>query len=115
MNCTCDLDLYAGVHQENCPITQAARHRLAQPNEQVTQIAVVLKDLIESLMLWNGQASAGLDVKALAGLRDELHPICDNDWDDRFHKAALDYRTSQDPLDTQRAWLVLRALVQEKR
>lgn len=35
-------------------------------------IATVVKDLIETLMLWNGQASAGLDVRGLAGLRDEI-------------------------------------------
>jgi hypothetical protein len=39
---------------------------------ETAQIATVVKDLIETLMLWNGQASAGLDVKFLAGLRDEL-------------------------------------------
>jgi hypothetical protein len=40
---------------------------------RLSQIATVVKDLIETLMLWNGQASAGLDVKGLAGLRDELN------------------------------------------
>ncbi len=39
---------------------------------ETARIATVVKDLIETLMLWNGQASAGLDVKFLAGLRDEL-------------------------------------------
>jgi hypothetical protein len=37
-----------------------------------SQIATITKDLIETLMLWNGQASAGLDISGLAGLRDEL-------------------------------------------
>lgn len=46
-----------------------------KPDERASQIAVAVKDLIESLMLWNGQASAGLDVKYLAGLRDELAAI----------------------------------------
>ncbi|CAN7639744.1 hypothetical protein [Paraburkholderia terricola] len=48
-----------------------------QADEAVTdsptsQIATITKDLIETLMLWNGQASAGLDISGLAGLRDEL-------------------------------------------
>jgi hypothetical protein len=43
--------------------------------ERVAQVAVIVKDLIETLMLWNGQASAGLDVRCLAGLRDELVSI----------------------------------------
>jgi hypothetical protein len=47
----------------------------AGASERDSQIATVTKDLIECLMLWNGQASAGLDVNALAGLRDELNAI----------------------------------------
>jgi hypothetical protein len=42
-------------------------------SDAVSQVATVLKDLIETLMLWNGQASAGLDVRGLSGLRDELN------------------------------------------
>lgn len=47
----------------------------AQPDESAAKIAVAVKDLIETVMLWNSQASAGLDVKCLAGLRDELSAI----------------------------------------
>lgn len=36
-------------------------------------ITVVVKGLIECLMLWNGQAFAGLDMDVLEGLRDELN------------------------------------------
>jgi hypothetical protein len=36
------------------------------------KVVYVLHDLIELLMLWNGQASAGLDAKQLGALRDEL-------------------------------------------
>jgi hypothetical protein len=50
-----------------------APKRASTDTNRVEQIATVVKDLIETLMLWNGQASAGLDVKGLAGLRDELN------------------------------------------
>jgi hypothetical protein len=48
---------------------------IKRADERASQIAIAVKDLIETLMLWNGQASAGLDVKFLAGLRDELAAI----------------------------------------
>lgn len=64
---------------------EAARAFLASPaidaagesEEDVPQasVAVVVKDLIECLMLWNGQAFAGLDMDALEGLRDELNSV----------------------------------------
>ncbi|WP_321913517.1 hypothetical protein [Paraburkholderia sp. J11-2] len=54
-----------GKHEDDCP-------QAPQPDDRVSQVATVVKDLIETLMLWNGQASAGLDVRGLAGLRDEL-------------------------------------------
>ncbi|MBN3811664.1 hypothetical protein [Paraburkholderia sp. Ac-20347] len=46
-----------------------------QPTQRAAQVGVIVKDLIETLMIWNGQASAGLDVNFLAGLRDELTVI----------------------------------------
>jgi len=63
---------------EGCDHTMPERRRASeQADEAVTdsptsQIATITKDLIETLMLWNGQASAGLDISGLAGLRDEL-------------------------------------------
>jgi hypothetical protein len=54
----------------------------AGASERDSRIATVTKDLIECLMLWNGQASAGLDVNALAGLRDELNAIAKESGND---------------------------------
>jgi hypothetical protein len=50
-------------------------------DDRLSQIATIVKDVIESLMLWNGQASAGLDVRGLAGLRDEVASLAGNSAD----------------------------------
>ena len=42
-------------------------HKL--PEDRVSRVAIVVKDVVETLMLWNGQACAGLDVNGLADLR----------------------------------------------
>ncbi|PXW28217.1 hypothetical protein [Paraburkholderia caballeronis] len=56
---------------------QADVERAEPVADRVSNVAIVVKDLIETLMLWNGQASAGLDVNGLAGLRDELNALCE--------------------------------------
>ncbi|MDR5756980.1 DUF3850 domain-containing protein [Caballeronia sp. LZ035] len=45
---------------------------------RVPQVATVLKDVIDTFLLWNGQASAGLDVEWLAALRNEAAAIAAN-------------------------------------
>jgi len=53
----------------------------APTGDRLSQVATIVKDVIESLMLWNGQASAGLDVLGLAGLRDEAASLASNSTD----------------------------------
>lgn len=64
------MDVFAAQPQL---MTDAARD--AKTCADATQIATVVKDLIELLVLWNSQASAGLDIAGLVGLRDELTEI----------------------------------------
>ncbi len=63
------------------PVLEIFTHPASEPKaltaDRLSQIAIVVKDVIETLMLWNGQASAGLDVNGLAGLRDELVVLAD--------------------------------------
>ena len=55
------------------PLAQSAEQDRIDAEKYEFDVRTVVKDLIECLMLWNGQASAGLDVNALAGLRNELN------------------------------------------
>jgi len=88
--CTCHPD-------DNPPIPCAKQYALSEcrsvadaagaSEDALSQIAVVVKDLIECLMLWNGQAFAGLDMDALAGLRDELNDIAKESSNDLMQAA----------------------------
>jgi hypothetical protein len=81
-----DIQCSRGCGAGACKKELAVSNETLKDGESAAQVAVVVKDLIETLMLWNGQASAGLDVKFLAGLRDEL--------------VAIETRAAPQPLNT---------------